>query len=92
MFFLDFTNFVEMSDIKMLAEADEFECVRVVQEYYADYLAVNPHLYSLNIPNTYLVIINYLITYLYYFLLNIHSKIMSGMIMYSVEQFKVWFQ
>jgi len=44
-----------MSDIKSLAEADEFECVRVVQEFYADYLAINPHLYSLNIPNTYQV-------------------------------------
>ncbi|CAF0916099.1 unnamed protein product [Rotaria sordida] len=52
-YFIYFTNFVEMSDIKSLAEADEFECVRVVQEYYADYLAINPHLYSLNIPNTY---------------------------------------
>ena len=41
-----------MSDIKSLAEADEFECVRVVQEFYADYLAINPHLYSLNIFNT----------------------------------------
>ncbi|CAF0981042.1 unnamed protein product [Adineta steineri] len=52
-YFIYFTNFVEMSDIKCLAEADEFECVRVVQEFYADYLAINPHLYSLNIPNTY---------------------------------------
>ena len=55
LFSLDFTNFVEMSDIKSLAEADEFECVRIVQEFYADYLAINPHLYSLNIPNTYQV-------------------------------------
>ncbi|CAF0811095.1 unnamed protein product [Adineta ricciae] len=52
-YFIYFTNFVEMSDIKTLAEADEFECVRVVQEFYADYLAINPHLYSLNIPSTY---------------------------------------
>ncbi len=44
-----------MSDIKSLAEADEFECVRVIQEFYADYLAINPHLYSLNIPNNYQV-------------------------------------
>jgi vacuolar protein sorting-associated protein 45 len=44
-----------MNDIKSLAEADEFECVRVIQEYYADYLAVNPHLYSLNISTTYQV-------------------------------------
>lgn len=44
-----------MNDIKNLAEADEYECVRVVQELYADYLVVNPHLYSLNIPITYQV-------------------------------------
>ena len=41
-----------MSDIKSLAEADEYECVRAIQEFYADYLALNPHLYSLNLPNT----------------------------------------
>ncbi|CAF3854650.1 unnamed protein product [Rotaria sp. Silwood2] len=46
-------NFVELNYIKDLAEADEFDCVRVVQEFYADYLAVNRHLYSLNIPMTY---------------------------------------
>jgi len=44
-----------MSDIKSLAEADEFECVRVIQEFYADYLVINRHLYSLNIPITYQV-------------------------------------
>lgn len=54
-FDLDFTNFVEMSDIKALAEADEFECVRVIQEFYADFLAINTHLFSLNIPNNYIV-------------------------------------
>ena len=44
-----------MSDIKSLAEADEFECVRGVQEFYADYLAINPHLFSLNITENYQV-------------------------------------
>ncbi|CAF0966223.1 unnamed protein product [Adineta steineri] len=52
-YFIYFSNFVEMNDIKSLAEADEYECVRVVQEFYADYLAINPHLYTLNIPITY---------------------------------------
>jgi vacuolar protein sorting-associated protein 45 len=42
-----------MNDIKALAEADEYECVRIVQEFYADYIAVNSHLYSLDIPITY---------------------------------------
>ncbi|CAF1600224.1 unnamed protein product, partial [Didymodactylos carnosus] len=49
-YFIYFTNFIEMSDVKALAEADEFECVRVIKEYYGDYLAVNPHLFSLNTP------------------------------------------
>jgi hypothetical protein len=44
-----------MSDIKTLAEADEFECVRSIQEFYADYLALNSHLYSLNISESYQV-------------------------------------
>ncbi len=77
-FDLDFTNFVEMSDIKSLAEADEFECVRVIQEFYADYLAINPHLYSLNIPNNYQVKSNKILFdyYLFFFV----RKIMNGMI------------
>lgn len=75
-----------MSDIKTLAEADEFECVRVVQEFYADYLAINPHLYSLNIPNNYQVSFNEL---------NFSSDpfpcrgITSGMIMSYVVLYKV---
>lgn len=38
------------TDIKLLAESDESESVREVKEIYADYLAVNSNLYSLNIP------------------------------------------
>jgi hypothetical protein len=44
-----------MNDIKNLAEADEYECVRIVQEMYVDYLPVNSHVYSLDIPITYQV-------------------------------------
>lgn len=50
--YLDFTNFVQLNDVKKLAEADEYECVRVVQECYVDYLPISPHLYSLDIPIT----------------------------------------
>jgi len=32
-----------------LAESDEREVVREIHEYYADYLAINPHLFSLGI-------------------------------------------
>ena len=54
--YLDFTNFVQLADVKKLAEADEYECVRVVQECYVDYLPINPHLYSLDIPISYEVL------------------------------------
>lgn len=37
----------------MLAEADEQETVREVQELYADYVAVAPHLFSLNLTDCY---------------------------------------
>jgi vacuolar protein sorting-associated protein 45 len=57
-FYRDFTNFVEMDDFKSLAETDEFERVQCVQEFYADCLAINLHLYSLNIPITYQVKLN----------------------------------
>lgn len=37
-------------DVKSLAEIDEQEVVREVQEYFADYVAVNAHVFSVNIP------------------------------------------
>ncbi|TGZ57356.1 Vacuolar protein sorting-associated protein 45 [Temnothorax longispinosus] len=37
-------NIIAKADIKLLAESDEREVVREVHEYYADYLAINPHL------------------------------------------------
>lgn len=46
----DFSNVVSKASVKQLAESDEQEVVREVQEIYADYLALAPHLYSLNIP------------------------------------------
>lgn len=48
--FSDFSNIIPRTDIKYLAECDESESVREVKELYADYLAVNPNLFSLNIP------------------------------------------
>ncbi|ERE89893.1 vacuolar protein sorting-associated protein 45, partial [Cricetulus griseus] len=44
-----FSNVISKSDVKSLAEADEQEVVAEVQEFYGDYIAVNPHLFSLNI-------------------------------------------
>lgn len=44
------SNIIAKADIKTLAENDEQEVVRELEEFYADYLAVSPHLFSFNIP------------------------------------------
>lgn len=54
-YFLYFSNVISRSDVKVLAEADEQESVREIQEYFADYLAISPHLFSLNILGCYQV-------------------------------------
>ncbi|KAL9932469.1 hypothetical protein V8E36_008586 [Tilletia maclaganii] len=48
-YYLYFTNILKKSDIERLAEADEHEVVKEVQEFYADYVPVNPTLFSLNL-------------------------------------------
>lgn len=47
-----FTNILPEEYLKQLADADEFELIRQVQEYYADYFAVNPNLWHLNLFDT----------------------------------------
>ncbi|XP_058452730.1 vacuolar protein sorting-associated protein 45 [Malaya genurostris] len=49
-YYINFSNIIPRTDIKSLAESDESESVREVKEVYADYLPVNPNLFSLNIP------------------------------------------
>ncbi|GLG98219.1 Protein ROP [Gryllus bimaculatus] len=49
-YYVYFSNIIAKADIKTLAEADDQEVVREVQEFYGDYLAISPHLFSLNIP------------------------------------------
>ena len=46
---LDFSNIVRKSSLERLAEADDNEVVRSIQEYFADYNVVNPDLFSLDI-------------------------------------------
>ena len=46
----DFSNIIPRTDIKILAESDEGESVQDFKEIYADYLPVNPNLFSLHIP------------------------------------------
>lgn len=48
---IDFSNIISKTDIKILAEADEHEVVRDVQEFYCDYVAAAPHFFSINISD-----------------------------------------
>ncbi|CAB4389595.1 unnamed protein product [Rhizophagus irregularis] len=48
-YYLYFSNTLSKSSIERLAEVDEHEVVREVQEYFADYCAINPDFYSLNL-------------------------------------------
>lgn len=49
-YYVYFSNIVAKADVKILAEHDEHEVVKEVQELYMDYLAVNPHLFSIGLP------------------------------------------
>lgn len=46
-----FSNMARDTMIQQLAEADEHEVVQQVQEYFADFLAINPDLCSIGIPS-----------------------------------------
>ncbi|KAG1264971.1 hypothetical protein G6F68_003952 [Rhizopus microsporus] len=46
-YYLYFSNTIRKADIEQLAEVDEHEVIREVQEYFGDYLAINPDLFSL---------------------------------------------
>ena len=47
-----FSNIVPNDILTRLGRADEFEMVKQVQEYYADYLAVNEDFYQLGVDNS----------------------------------------
>ncbi|CAH0546048.1 unnamed protein product [Brassicogethes aeneus] len=49
-YYIYFSNIIAKADIKVIAEHDEQEVVKEVQEFYMDYLAVNPHLFSVGLP------------------------------------------
>ncbi|KAK2057651.1 GIDA-domain-containing protein [Colletotrichum caudatum] len=46
---LYFTNVVKKSSLERLAEADDHEVVKLVQEHFADFIVINPDLFSLGI-------------------------------------------
>jgi vacuolar protein sorting-associated protein 45 len=48
-YYLYFTNTLQKSAIERLAEGDTHEVVREVQEYFADYIAVQNDMFSLNL-------------------------------------------
>lgn len=50
-YYIYFSNILAKADVKTLAESDEQEVVKEVQEFYMDYLAINSHLFSIGIPN-----------------------------------------
>jgi vacuolar protein sorting-associated protein 45 len=52
-YYVYFSNVISKSDVKTLAEADEHECVREMHEFYCDFVALLPHLFTLNIPLCY---------------------------------------
>lgn len=52
-YYIYFSNTVSRSDVKLLAEADDQECVHEVQEFYADYVALAPHLFSFNLVGSF---------------------------------------
>ncbi|PHH84412.1 hypothetical protein CDD83_1976 [Cordyceps sp. RAO-2017] len=48
-YYLYFTNVVKKSSLERLAEADDHEVVKTVQEHFADYNVINPDLFSLGV-------------------------------------------
>ncbi|MCJ1260254.1 vacuolar protein sorting-associated protein 45 [Lobaria immixta] len=48
-YFIYFSNVIRKSSLERLAEADDNEVVRSIQEYFADFNVVNPDLFSLDL-------------------------------------------
>jgi hypothetical protein len=46
---LYFSNVIKKSSLERLAEADDHEVVKVVQEHFADYIVINPDLFTLDL-------------------------------------------
>lgn len=48
----DFSNIAHVDLLQLLADGDEGEMIRTVQEYYADFLSINDDLFTLNLQNS----------------------------------------
>eukprot|EP00249_Psilotum_nudum_P018464 c26818_g1_i2 orf=120-1817(+) len=54
---LYFSNILKTSHIQILADADEHEVVQQVQEFYADFVAVGPYHFTLNLPSKHMYLL-----------------------------------
>ncbi|GAQ85616.1 VPS45 vacuolar protein sorting 45 [Klebsormidium nitens] len=54
---LFFSNILKSTYIQILADADEHEVVRGVQEYFGDYFAIDPYHFTLNLPSNHLCMV-----------------------------------
>ena len=52
-YYLYFSNTIEKMDLKLIAENDDQEVVREVNEFFADYCAINQHVFSFNLEKSY---------------------------------------
>ncbi|KHJ30549.1 putative vacuolar protein sorting-associated protein 45 [Erysiphe necator] len=48
-YYIYFSNIIKKSSLERLAEADDHEVVKVVHEYFADFIVINPDLFSLEL-------------------------------------------
>ncbi|KAJ8648852.1 hypothetical protein MRB53_001875 [Persea americana] len=51
---LFFSNILKITQIQVLADSDEQEVVQQVQEFYADFVAVDPHHFTLNMHSNHM--------------------------------------
>jgi hypothetical protein len=49
-----FSNILKIPQIQILADSDEQEVVQQVQEFYADFCAIDPYHFTLNIQNNHM--------------------------------------
>ncbi|XP_062159315.1 vacuolar protein sorting-associated protein 45 homolog isoform X2 [Alnus glutinosa] len=54
---LFFSNLLKDTQIHNLADSDEQEVVQQVQEFYADFVAIDPYHFTLNVPSNHLYIL-----------------------------------
>ncbi|KAL4202634.1 hypothetical protein AMTRI_Chr02g264620 [Amborella trichopoda] len=51
---LFFSNILKLDQIQVLADSDEHEVVQQVQEFYADFVAIDPYHFTLNLPSNHI--------------------------------------